>query len=113
MFRRLGVAVIAVMFALGVFAGMVSGPAMASPMSASCYQVVDHMSVDHRFPANNGDHSAAHVACVVTVSCAAFVLPMPTTVPRNVKTLGWHVSPPSGLEGASRSPETPPPITSL
>ena len=113
MSHRLGVVLIAVMFALSLFAGLGAAQAVASPMSASCYQAVDHMSSDRPSPTRNCGDSAGHSACLVNVSCVAFVVPAAATVLGHVVPASWHSVPFSGLNGASLSTETPPPIASF
>lgn len=112
MLRRLSVVLIAVTFALGLFAGLGSAHAMASPTSVTCHQAVDHTSAKQPSPRNCGDGMGL-MACPVHVSCVAFVVPVPATLRSRIRTIDWHPVRPSGLSGAGLSPETPPPIASL
>ncbi len=112
MFHRLGVVLITVMFALGLFAGLGSSYASASPASANCHsQTVEHVSAEHPSPSRNCDRGAMQLAC--PMSGMAFLLPAPAIVQSHIRTVGWNTAPVSGLEGSSLSPEIPPPIASL
>lgn len=112
MFHRLGVVFIAVMFALGLFAGLGSTYATASPMAVTCQSATaDHATAEHS--SGTCDSGMTHMACLVHVSCVAFVVPAVPTVLGHAKPPDWHLLPLTGLYGASLSPETPPPIASL
>ena len=113
-FHRLGVVFIAMMFALGLFAGLGSTYVVASPVSATCHSLAtDQPTIEHSSPAGTCDSGVAHMSCSLHVSCVAFAVPTPPTVLGHVNTSGWHPLPLSGLDGTSLSPEIPPPIASL
>ena len=114
MFHRLGAAFIAVMFALGLFAGLGSTYAAAAPGSVGCHNLLaDQAAAEHPSPVQDCGHDAGHMTCCVHVSCVAFVLPALPVIRGHIGSLDWHPMPLSGLYGASLSPEIRPPIATL
>lgn len=100
------------MFALGLFAGLGSAYAVASPLPCHA-MAADNAAAGQSSPAKTCDGGMAHAACLVHVSCVAFIAPAPATMQGRVRAAGWQPVPLAGLSGASLLPETPPPIASL
>lgn len=100
------------MFAFGLFAGLGSAYAVASPLPCHA-MTADNAAAGHSIPAKTCDGGAAHAACLVHVSCVAFIVPAPATVQGRVNAAGWQPVPFAGPSGTSLLPETPPPIASL
>lgn len=112
MLHRLSAVLIVVMFAFGLFAGLGPAYAVASPLPCHA-MTADNPVADHSTPAKTCDGGAVHSACLVHVSCVAFIAPAPATVHGHVRAAGWQPAPLAGPSGASLLPETPPPIASL
>ena len=114
MFRRLGVALIALVFSLGLLTGLGLVHAAASPALIVCHsQAANHAAVEIPSPGQACDGGAEQTACLGHVSCVAFLVPSPSVIESCHRAVGWRPVRPSRLDGANVCPDTRPPIASV
>ena len=114
MLRRWASMVIAVLFALGISAGLGGASAVVSPASVHCpSQATVHGAMNPAPPMHGCDTGPMHAACVLHASSAAFMLPALAAAQINTDAARWHALPSLGLHGTRLAPDTPPPIVLL